>query len=176
MGEGRAFGVLAIVAAVCLVTTTWIVARRAPEPPTAAPASATSDELQAARAQIARLQQEVAELSGKIAMLEARHGAGGISTPPPPPSPPRPPGTPLKGMVLAADAKAGVFLLSRGRKDGLTVADELTVYRGDQFVAVVVVDKVFEDKCSVTVKVEDGKPLLKAGMEIKQGDLFASVY
>jgi hypothetical protein len=79
-------------------------------------------------------------------------------------------------MVLAADSKVGIFLVSVGRKDGLAVGHELTVYRGDQFVAVVVVDKVFQDKASVEIKTENGKPLIKQGFEIRQGDRVATVY
>lgn len=81
---------------------------------------------------------------------------------------------PIKGMVLAADAKMDIYLISVGEKDGVKTADELTVYRNDQFVAVVVVDKVFEDKASVIVKRMDGKPFKK--MDIQQGDKVATVY
>ena len=91
--------------------------------------------------------------------------------------PPMIPGvTPLKGAVLAADNKAGVFLLDRGQRDGIKVGDELTVYRADSFVAVVVVDRVSEENCAVSVKVENGTPLLKAGMQVRRGDQVATVY
>ena len=89
---------------------------------------------------------------------------------------PRPPSTPLKGLVLAADQKTGVFLLDRGQRDGIKVGDELTVYRVDAFVAVVVVDRVSEENCAVSVKVENGTPLLKAGLQIRRGDQVATVY
>jgi predicted nucleic acid-binding Zn-ribbon protein len=87
------------------------------------------------------------------------------------------PGTvaaPVKGMVLAADSKMDIYLISIGSKDGVKTADELTVYRNDQFVAEVVVDTVFEDKASVIVKRIDGKPFKK--MDIQQGDKVATVY
>lgn len=83
-------------------------------------------------------------------------------------------GAPVKGQVLAADAKMDIYLISVGTKDGLKMADELTIYRNDQFVAVVVVDKVFDDKASVVVKRMNGKPLKKA--DIQQGDKVASVF
>ena len=86
------------------------------------------------------------------------------------------PSTPVKGMVLAADSKSDIYLISVGSKDQVKVGDELTVYRGDQFVAVVVVDKVFEDKASVITKREGGKALKKDGMDIRQGDKVATVY
>jgi len=83
---------------------------------------------------------------------------------------------PVKGMVLASDPKSDIYLISVGTKDQVKVGDELTVYRGDQFVAVVVVDKVFDDKASVMTKREGGKPMKKDGMDIRQGDKVATVY
>ena len=85
-------------------------------------------------------------------------------------------GAPVKGMVLAADPKMDLYLISVGEKDNVQVGNELTVFRGDQFVAVVVVDKIFADKSSVSVKREGGKPLKKDGMDIRQGDKVATVY
>jgi prefoldin subunit 5 len=82
--------------------------------------------------------------------------------------------TAVKGQVLAADAKMDIYLISVGSKDGVKVADELTVYRNDQFVAVVVVDKVFDDKASVVVKRMNGKPFKKS--DIQQGDKVATSY
>lgn len=78
----------------------------------------------------------------------------------------------VKGQILAADATMDIYLISVGEKDGVKVADELTVFRGDAFVAVVVVDKVFTDKASVTVKRVAGKPMKKA--DIKTGDKVAT--
>ncbi len=81
---------------------------------------------------------------------------------------------PVKGMVLAASPKDDIYLISVGADQGVKVADELTVYRGDQFVAIVVVDKVMNDKSSVVVKRMNGKPLKKS--DIQQGDKVATVY
>ena len=97
-------------------------------------------------------------------LYRTRHGSIGM------------PSTPVKGMVLAADSKSDIYLISVGSKDSVKVGDELTVYRGDQFVAVVVVDKVFDDKASVITKREGGKALKKDGMDIRQGDKVATVY
>lgn len=97
-----------------------------------------------------------------IKMFEGKFGkAGAISAP-------------VKGMVLAADSKMDIYLISVGSKDGVKMADELQVYRNDQFVATVVVDKVFEDKASVMVKRMGGKPFKK--MDIQQGDKVATIY
>ena len=174
METGRAIAILGgIAVASCLISTTWIVARRAPQPPASAPAA--SDELQAARDRITRLEAEVEILRAKVATYaEDRKSRVGDPEPPPPPPPPPAPGEPLKGLVLAADNKVGIFLISCGKKDGVVIGDELTVYRGDTFVAVVVVDKVFQDKASVVLKTENGKPLRKS--DIKQGDKFARIY
>ncbi len=79
---------------------------------------------------------------------------------------------PVKGQILAADSAMDIYLISVGSKDGVKVADELTVFRGDSFVAVVVVDQVFNDKASVIVKKLNGKPMKKA--DIKTGDKVAT--
>jgi hypothetical protein len=81
---------------------------------------------------------------------------------------------PVKGQVLAVDSAVDLYLISVGSKDGLKVADELTVFRGDSFVALVVVDRVFDDKASVTVKKVNGKPFKKS--DIRQGDKVANVF
>jgi predicted RNase H-like nuclease (RuvC/YqgF family) len=81
---------------------------------------------------------------------------------------------PVKGMVLAANSEMDIYLISVGEQSGVKVADELTVFRGDQFIAQVVVDKVYADKASVYVKKMNGKPLKKG--DIRQGDSVATVY
>jgi hypothetical protein len=80
---------------------------------------------------------------------------------------------PVKGRVLAADSSMDLYLLSVGGKDGVKLADELTVYRNGEFVAVVVVDKVMDDKCSASVKIMAGKPFKK--QDVMQGDEVATV-
>jgi predicted RNase H-like nuclease (RuvC/YqgF family) len=81
---------------------------------------------------------------------------------------------PVKGMILAANAEMDIYLISVGEQSGVRVADELTVFRGDQFIAQVVVDKVYADKASVYIKKMNGKPLKKG--DIRQGDSVATVY
>jgi predicted RNase H-like nuclease (RuvC/YqgF family) len=82
--------------------------------------------------------------------------------------------TPVKGQILAADSAMDIYLISVGTKDGVKIADELTVFRGDAFVAVVVVDQVFDNKASVVVKKLAGKPMKKG--DIKTGDKVATVF
>jgi len=91
----------------------------------------------------------------------------------PVPAVPAPPETrpDVKGQILAADSAMDIYLVSVGRKEDVRVGDELTVYRGDTFVAVVVVDHVFEDKASVVVKKVSGKAMKKS--DIKAGDKVA---
>lgn len=82
-------------------------------------------------------------------------------------------GSPVKGMVLAADSKGGVYLISVGKAD-VKQGDELTVSRGEKFVAQVVVDRVLgDDKASVVVKTIEGRK--QQQMDIMQGDRVATV-
>ena len=81
---------------------------------------------------------------------------------------------PVRARILAADNKMNIFLISAGSDDGIREGMELTVYRGDSFVALVVVDKVFRDKASVTVKMEGGTAMKKS--DIQQGDRVATVF
>lgn len=71
-------------------------------------------------------------------------------------------------MILAADPKMDVYLISVGSEQGVSVGDELTVSREGRFVAMVIVETVYMDKASVTVKKQGGKPFKKA--DIAQGD------
>src|SRR5262245_59390132 len=89
--------------------------------------------------------------------------------------PPPAPG-PLRGVVLGADSEQGTFVLSVGRKEGVRPGDEVTVFRGDQFVAVVMVERVSEVDCTASIRKEDGRPLLKAGMQILQGDRVVTIF
>lgn len=93
-------------------------------------------------------------------MYQAKYGNLGVET------------ASVKGQILAADSAMDIYLISVGTKDGVKIADELTVFRGDAFVAVVVVDQVFENKASVIVKKLNGKPMKKS--DIKTGDKVAT--
>jgi outer membrane murein-binding lipoprotein Lpp len=91
----------------------------------------------------------------------------------PPPRKPDAPYTSAHGSVVAVDEKMGVYLVSLGENRGVKSGDELTVHRDAKFVAIVIVDKVFEDKASVRVKVVNGKPLKKS--DIQTGDKVGNV-
>jgi hypothetical protein len=80
---------------------------------------------------------------------------------------------PVDAMVLAADTASDIYLISVG-SGNVNVGDVLTVSRGDQFVAQVVVDRVFTDKSSVVVQRIGGKPMKKA--DIRQGDKVGTVF
>lgn len=80
----------------------------------------------------------------------------------------------LRGTVLATDPKMDLYLISIGKKDGVTEGVELVVYRDDTFVASVLVEKVFADKASVKVKVANGKALRRGEIQVgdRVGDTF----
>jgi hypothetical protein len=79
----------------------------------------------------------------------------------------------VKGQVLAASAADDIYVLSIGSKDGVKENDELTAYRGDDFVAVLVVYQVEGDKCAASVKRIDGKPFKRG--EVRTGDKVSSL-
>jgi chromosome segregation ATPase len=58
----------------------------------------------------------------------------------------------VDGVIQAADNKVDIYILSVGQKDGVEVGYEFTVYRGSDYVATVVVDKVFANHASATTK------------------------
>ena len=70
----------------------------------------------------------------------------------------------IDAKVQAADNGVDIYILSVGSADGVTEGYEFHVYRGNTYVATVVVDKVFPNHCSTHVK--DG---LKKG-DIRPGD------
>jgi hypothetical protein len=88
-------------------------------------------------------------------------------------APPTAMGAPVKGIILAADNKMDIYLVSVGSKDQVKVNDTMTVYRNGSFIAEVVVDQVFEDKAAVYVKKLGGSPLKKG--DIKQGDQVSNI-
>jgi hypothetical protein len=119
-----------------------------------------SDMLAAAQKNGVALAENLESSNALLNMYKERFGTIGVES------------VPVKGQVLASDPAMDIYLISVGSKDGVKVADEMTVFRGDQFVAIVVVDKVFNDKASVTVKKMGGKPQKKS--DIKTGDKVAT--
>ena len=83
---------------------------------------------------------------------------------------------PVKGVVLGADAKTGIYLISIGKKDGLQMSDKLSIWRNDKFIANVVVDRVMDDKASVVVERVGDRAMKAAGAEIQQGDKVGTIY
>ncbi len=74
----------------------------------------------------------------------------------------------LKGVVLAADPKLDIYVISIGKSAGVALNDELTVYRGDHFVATVIVDSLDEKQAGCRTK----KGMKK--MDVQQGDQVTS--
>ncbi len=58
----------------------------------------------------------------------------------------------VDAKVQAADNGVDIYILSVGSSDGVTEGYEFHVYRGNTYVATVVVDKVFPNHCSTHVK------------------------
>ena len=58
----------------------------------------------------------------------------------------------LRAVVSAADPRADIYILSVGKKDGVEAGYEFTVYRGNEYISTIVVDKVFENYASGTTK------------------------
>jgi predicted nuclease with TOPRIM domain len=58
-------------------------------------------------------------------------------------------GVPLiKGAVMAVNNDLNIVLLSVGRDDNVKIGYEFTIYRGNEYVGTVIVDKVEKDHCS----------------------------
>jgi hypothetical protein len=78
------------------------------------------------------------------------------------------------GTVLASDSMSDIHWISIDPKDGIKVADELTVFRKDAFVAVVVVEEIVDKKARVVVKKLAGKPMQKSAIQV--GDKYSGVF
>ena len=178
MSAERAKGVaVGAAGAAVLIAGTWFLARGAA--PAEVDLSPVLERIGGVEREVGRLREELEKSVADPPEAPQPPGRGiPVDVPPPPPSPPSPPPPPppkaVKGLVLAADDKMDIFLVSVGRNEGLEIGHELTVYRGDTFVAVVVVDKVFADKAAASIKKENGKRMQKS--PIRQGDKVASIY
>jgi DNA repair exonuclease SbcCD ATPase subunit len=74
-------------------------------------------------------------------------------------------GVPLiKGAVMAVNSELNIVLLSVGRDDKVQPGYEFTIYRGSEYIATVVIDKVEKDHCSGYSKKEIQR------MDIEKGD------
>jgi len=55
---------------------------------------------------------------------------------------------PITATVTAVDVEGNIIVLSAGKDDGVRPGCEFTIYRGDKYVAKVIVDDVQKDHCS----------------------------
>jgi hypothetical protein len=87
--------------------------------------------------------------------------------------PERPRFSEFDGVVLGASEGPGSGVVVLLGIHSRRVGDELTVYRDDVFVALVVVDAVYPDRIVVSVKTLNGKPFKKRDPQV--GDLVIGV-
>lgn len=69
----------------------------------------------------------------------------------------------VRGVVSASDAKADVHILNVGSKDGVEIGYEFIIYRGNSYVATLVVDSVQANLSSARVKAGSKKSDVQAG-------------
>lgn len=69
----------------------------------------------------------------------------------------------VNGVISASDAKADVHILNVGSKDGVEIGYEFVIFRGNNYVATVVVDSVQANLCSARVKAGSKKSDIQAG-------------
>jgi hypothetical protein len=69
----------------------------------------------------------------------------------------------IKAKVTSVSGQYNIVMLSVGRDDGVTPGYEFTVYRGNQYVGKVVIDRVEKDYCSGPSKKELEKSPIQAG-------------
>jgi septal ring factor EnvC (AmiA/AmiB activator) len=58
----------------------------------------------------------------------------------------------VHGVVQAVDNRVDIYVISVGSKDGVQAGYEFTVYRGNEYVSTIVIDKVFPNYSSGTTK------------------------
>jgi hypothetical protein len=58
----------------------------------------------------------------------------------------------VKGVVQAVDNRVDIYVISVGSKDGVQPGYEFTIYRGNEYVSTIVIDKVFPNYASGTTK------------------------
>ena len=75
-------------------------------------------------------------------------------------------GPPIHSKVLAVDNNVNLVMLSVGEDDGVRKGYHFTVYRNDQYIGKVEVERTFRDMCSARILLPD----MKKDMVIKEGD------
>lgn len=73
---------------------------------------------------------------------------------------------PVDGVVQAVDAEMDIVVVSVGSKDGVKVGYEFTVYRGDDYVSKIVIDKVYDNYAAGSTKPNMGKKAIQAGDKV----------
>lgn len=73
---------------------------------------------------------------------------------------------PVDGVVQAVDAEMDIVVISVGSKDGVKVGYEFTVYRGDDYVSKIVIDKVYDNYAAGSTKANMGKKAIQAGDKV----------
>ncbi|MCU0726811.1 MAG: hypothetical protein MUE73_13655, partial [Planctomycetes bacterium] len=68
----------------------------------------------------------------------------------------------LNAMVSGVDNSLNIIMLSIGRDDGVKIGFEFTVYRGNEYIGKVVINRVERDYCSG----ESKKPLEKGPIQV----------
>ena len=73
----------------------------------------------------------------------------------------------VSGVVQAVDNEMDIYVVSVGSQDGVKVGYEFTVYRGDQYIATIVVDKVFPNHASARTKDNMKRKAARAGDNVR---------
>jgi septal ring factor EnvC (AmiA/AmiB activator) len=103
---------------------------------------ALTDSLDAANTQLKRYRDEKGALTGALVMQD------------------------VDGFVQAVNNQVDVCIISVGSKDKVEVGYEFFVYRGNQYVSTIVIDKVFPNHASGTTKPGSKKMDIQAGDEV----------
>ena len=75
-------------------------------------------------------------------------------------------GPPIHAKVLAVDNAVNLVMLSVGQDDGVRKGYQFTVYRKDEYIGKVLVERTFRDMCSARIILPD----LAQGKTIKEND------
>jgi peptidoglycan hydrolase CwlO-like protein len=74
--------------------------------------------------------------------------------------------SPVSGVVKAVDNKLDIVVISAGSGEGVKPGYELTVFRGDEYISTIVIDKVFDKYSSGSTKPGMRKKDISAGDKV----------
>lgn len=100
-----------------------------------------TDQLDESRTTVERYTKEKGALTGSVSMKD------------------------VKGVVQAVDNKVDIYVISVGSKDLVAPGYEFTIYRGNEYISTIVIDKVFPNYSSGTTKRGTKKRDVQAGDE-----------